>query len=729
MSISVRSIQLSINGTQSQQFKIELEGAKYRIDNLSLRQQLLAPNVLSFVLRKDPEEDISEIQFSACTNFIGKDVTLTLQTDAIEQKLSSFSEGGKNADVEFEGFVTSAHASRYDSEYVIQVEAKSKDAAMFDSPDCHMYNEKSLSDIVNDVVKRSSVKASVQPKYEDQIFYTVQYNESSYGFLQRLASRYGEWMFSTGKELHFGKLSDQESIQLKYPSLDMPEYSVSLQTCHQKFKQSAKLYNEPGKKNDFSNEEDAKDTGNKLNDAVAAASKEIYKAETNKIVTANSIEKDDEAEGSPGKETHKEEMLMQEHMRRSNMLVYHGTTYCSKLKIGMKLTIMDNYVAAAGERSEVQQEEILITEVTHTFGVDAEYSNTFSGIAGSIDYPPYLNPAIYPRCDHPVRADVTDTEDPKHWGRVKVRFTWQEEKEEEQTPWIHVAQPYTGGEDPYGTHLIPEVKSHVFVDFEEGNYERPFVRAAHFGAKTPVDENWYPGNNNVKAIRTASGHTIEIHDTQEDDDRGQKGYIRIYDNELNYYEVLLSTDDKLIKLYSAGNIEMYADNDIIMEAKKNIKMTAKEENVEVRAKKKDVIVKAGTDYDLKAKNNISTHADNESGHYSGGNYWVTTDSEMTLTGKSTVQVISQEDEIQVSAQKSIKMETKEEGSGTVETTTDTFSVSAQKKISLTDTMDMELNCSNGFTAYCATMDINANAKVNITATASIDLKAPIVNET
>ena len=27
---------------------------------------------------------------------------------------------------------------------------------------------------------------------------------------------------------------------------------------------------------------------------------------------------------------------MQEHMRRSNMLVYQGTSYCSKLKIGAK---------------------------------------------------------------------------------------------------------------------------------------------------------------------------------------------------------------------------------------------------------------------------------------------------------------------------------------------------------------------------------------------------------
>ena len=46
---------------------------------------------------------------------------------------------------------------------------------------------------------------------------------------------------------------------------------------------------------------------------------------------------------------------------------------------------------------------------------------------------------------------------------------------------------------------------------------------------------------------------------------GNDGYIRIYDNEKENYILTFSTDQKLIKLESAGNIELIAQNDIIMQ--------------------------------------------------------------------------------------------------------------------------------------------------------------------
>ena len=205
------------------------------------------------------------------------------------------------------------------------------------------------------------------------------------------------------------------------------------------------------------------------------------------------------------------------------MLVYEGNTYCSKMKIGAKLSIKDNYLSSGSsqEKSEVQQDEILITEVVHEFNVDQEYSNTFKGITAAIDYPPYLDPTIHPICNHPIKGVVKDTEDPKHWGRVRIRF-WVPQSRADSTedpkkwsPWIHVSQPYSGADDPkFGTHLIPEINSQVFVEFVGGNMERPYVSGCNMSALfTPVDDAWYPGINNVKAIRTASGHTIEIHDT------------------------------------------------------------------------------------------------------------------------------------------------------------------------------------------------------------------------
>ena len=113
-----------------------------------------------------------------------------------------------------------------------------------------------------------------------------------------------------------------------------------------------------------------------------------------------------------------------------------------------------------------------------------------------------------------------------------------------------------------GAQFIPEIGEEVMVGFEMDNAEKPYIIGALYnGGKGKPDEEWAAskdddGTNTVKAIRTRNGHTIEIHD------KGNDGYIRIYDNKKENYILTLSTDEKLIKLESTGNIELYAKNDI-----------------------------------------------------------------------------------------------------------------------------------------------------------------------
>lgn len=711
MSISVKSISLGINGTLSNKFNIELDGAKYRLDEFKLTQKLLKPCRLKFKLRKDPAEDISEIQFTACSSMIGKPVTLTLQTDSIEQQIVGFAAGSQNADVEFEGFVTNARAVRRESEYVIEVTAETKDTVMNDSPDRALYNEQTLSAIVNDVLQRCGVEGSeVQPKFEDQIFFTVQYNETNYQFLQRLAARYGEWMFNNGKKLHFGKLTDQESIVLAYPSQDLPEYGASLQTYHMLFGYMGQAYNNLPNYVAYSGT-DIEDTGNPLNDAAFAASKENYTSKVYNIMGDAGLESDDVAESvgdydklSPP--VYQESPQSRRQGRRANMLVYEGKTYCSKMKIGAKLTIKDNYINGntMTDKSEVQQDEILITEVEHRFTIDEQYSNTFRGVTAAIDYPPYLDRRIHPVCHHPVRGVVKDTEDPKHWGRVRLRIPLLErdhgpEDKKYWTPWVHVAQPYTNGskERKIGMHLIPEINSVVFVDFEEGNMERPFVREGHFEKRLPVDDEWYPGDNNVKAIRTTSGHTIEIHDKATSDSYQDGGYIRIYDNQTHYYEVLLSTDEKLIRLRSKGNIEMYADRNIIMKAGNDIK------------------VEAGNDYDL--------HAGNEYRAKSDADMWLTTDKILTTVSQEDTYITTKadrHDNVQGRFQTTVEKDYVVHGK-------ENIGLRATKKLAA-KAQDVHLEAENSFKEYSVTQDLNATESINMTATATIDIKAAIIKE-
>ncbi|HEX8660188.1 MAG TPA: phage late control D family protein, partial [Hymenobacter sp.] len=68
--------------------------------------------------------------------------------------------------------------------------------------------KKSLADIVQQVLAPYPVNAlprEVNPARTAPLPYVVQYGESNYQFLQRLAAQYGEWLFFDGKTLHFGR--------------------------------------------------------------------------------------------------------------------------------------------------------------------------------------------------------------------------------------------------------------------------------------------------------------------------------------------------------------------------------------------------------------------------------------------------------------------------------------------------------------------------------------------
>ena len=135
------------------------------------------------------------------------------------------------------------------------------------------------------------------------------------------------------------------------------------------------------------------------------------------------------------------------------------------------------------------------------------------------------------------------------------------------------------------------------MEFENGNVERPYVSTVMPSYEEQIDAAWYKGGNTVKAFRTRSGHTIEIYDNK--DGSGKNGgYIKIYDHKANHYMLTLSTDDKLIKMHSAGNIQLEADNDIIIHAKHDLKMTAdNDQTVEVK-NNQTIDVKNNLTYDV-----------------------------------------------------------------------------------------------------------------------------------
>jgi Rhs element Vgr protein len=629
MSISVKHITVTIDDVKSSGFDLNIDGEIWRLDDFTLHQSLLSYNTLCFNMHKGPKEDDKEAKFLLCSQIIGKEITLSLDTDNIEN-LSLNTNNEKTAEISFRGIIMSASGSRIGSQYIVNVEARSKEALLDDNPNCKSFEEKTLNDIVNDVIEidgNNSIEATVDARFGDAIAYCVQYNETDYQFLQRLARRYGEWLYNDGERMVFGNLVSQEAVRLNYPSKDIPSYNVELKMKHVAFSHLSSSYNayDATCKEGL---EEMQRSYNPLGDSVFEASQSHFSKSTLQNLHSGGFADQDGRETILNVST-----KTQARGEKAGMLTYSGNTYCSKLKIGATLVIVDNFITddVTNAKSDVDQDEILITEIMHTFSSNETYSNHFYGISAACDYPPYANSDVYPVAPS-CRAKVVDNEDPMNWGRIRVQFDWQAQLDEGMiTPWLRIAQPYAGGGK--GFSFIPEIGEEVMIDFEGGNAERPYVKGTLYNGVGDPDPAWVPNGNSsnqIKAIRTRNGHTIEIHD------EGNDGYIRIYDNEKENYILTFSTDRKLIMLESTGNIEMYAKNDIIMHAGHDITATADH----------DISETAHNDMFLAADNDMQRTADNDIREHAGNDRTTTIDrnDSLTVSENQFIQVDDNKDE-------------------------------------------------------------------------------------
>lgn len=325
MSISVKNISVSIDGIKSNEFDIELEGITWHLDNFSLLQSLLSPNSLSFTMHKGPEEDINEALFAVCGQIIGKEITLSLQTEIITPNEA----GDKTDEICYKGVILSASGSRSRSEYYINVISGTWESLLNDNPSCKSFENMTLNDIVNDVIDdyTNHLDSEIDSRYTETIPYCVQYNETNYQFLLRLARRYGEWIFNTGEKLVFGNLPQGDSVKLAYPSQDIPSYNVELKMQHVAFNHVASSYNSYDA-NQKEGIEEMQREYNSLSEKVFQASQENFTKPTLLNLHSGGYADNDGRETILNIST-----KTQARGQKATMLTYSGNTYCSKLKI------------------------------------------------------------------------------------------------------------------------------------------------------------------------------------------------------------------------------------------------------------------------------------------------------------------------------------------------------------------------------------------------------------
>ena len=572
----ISEINVVLDGSSSSQNSLcTINGNEYRLSSYSLSQELLQPMILSFSIEKeDKTETNSDVIFSDSTNIIGK--SLEIHVSTIKTSLSDEDSSSQKAFV-FKGMIIDVSASRTTaSTQSASVTVATWDALLQNAPHCRSFEDMTLKDIIESVLKPySDIKSKISPRVKDKIPYIVQYNQSDYAFISMLAVRFGEWMYNTGETFIFGEIEDSgSSANLEYPGGSLMSYNLHQSMTSFSFNHLLPDYYQYGKEKAILKESAqgvADGAVNNWTDKAFNASMQRFKNEQIATLNAGGFDSGKEDEGSDTILDYS--LKIEAQGKKTGIMTVQGFSKLAMLKIGQTFLIRDNVQNKSGESKDVEQKALKIIGINHSFDYRQEYSNSFTAIPVACNYPSYSDADVFPSAPQ-QRAKVVENKDEQKLGRIRVQFPWQEiQSKEMKTPWLRIAVPYAGASK--GHQFVPEIGEEVMVGFEMDNAEKPYIIGALYnGGNGKPDENWAVSKeedgttNNIKAIRTRNGHTIEIHD------KGDDGYIRIYDNKKENYILTFSTDEKLIKLESTGNIELYAKNDIIMHAGHDINVKA-----------------------------------------------------------------------------------------------------------------------------------------------------------
>ncbi len=599
----IGEINVVLDGSSSSQNSCcSINGEKYKLSNYSLSQELLQPMILNFSIEKENKvETQSDVVFADTTQLIGKSFEINVSTIKTSQEDS-------NAKLQkafvFKGMIIDVSASRATaSTQSASVTVATWDSLLQNAPHCRSFENMTLKDIIDSVLKPySDIKSKISPRFKDKIPYIVQYNQSDYTFISMLAIRFGEWMYNTGETFIFGEIEDSESsANLEYPGGSLMSYNLHQSITSFSINHLLPDYYQYGKEKAILKESAqgvADSSVNNWTDKAYNASIQRFKKDQIAALNAGGFDNGKEGEGADSILDYS--LIIEAQGKKTGIMTVHGFSKLAMLKIGQTFLIRDNVQNKSGENKDVEQKALKVIGINHSFDYRQEYSNSFTAIPVSCNYPSYSNANEYPYAPQ-QRAKVVENKDKQNLGRVRVQFPWQEiQSQEMMTPWLRIAVPYAGVSK--GQQFVPEIGEEVMVGFEMNNAERPYIIGSFYnGGSGKPDENWSVSKedggttNNIKAIRTRNGHTILFND------KGDAGLLEIYDNKNNTYHITLSADDKKIIIYSAGNVEVVAKNNINVSADGNIDVIAKG----------DIGVNADGNIGIKSKGNISMEAKRE----------------------------------------------------------------------------------------------------------------------
>ncbi len=395
----------------------------------------------------------------------------------------------------FHGVVVEAdeNAQRRDS-FLVRVEFASKLALLQRGRDHRIYLDKSVQEVVTDVLERAGIAAvtewATNTSYEPHAN-IVQYGESDYDFMTRL-------LFEEGIGYVVEQAEDAERIvffddDTAYRAIDgdsLLNVSVTRTERQQEISDLVPVYrvaSDQVMQNDYDLENPSADLRTTA-EADDATGREVYVHPASYLDAARGQRLSDR-------------LLERLRLRTETA---EGESDVMRLATGRFFTL------AGSPRAGVDGDYV-VADVRHTFagggGAHSEsrmtYGNRFEGFPIDVVFRP-VEAAPQPVIGGVQHALVTvpggEEIHADANGRVKVRFLWDRSQitDDKSSAWLRVGQLALGG-----SMILPRVDFEVLADFEFGDLDRPVVSGHLYNAEL-APPYALPAGSTVSSMQTAT---------------------------------------------------------------------------------------------------------------------------------------------------------------------------------------------------------------------------------
>ncbi|MEQ9504514.1 MAG: phage baseplate assembly protein V [Deltaproteobacteria bacterium] len=120
-----------------------------------------------------------------------------------------------------------------------------------------------------------------------------------------------------------------------------------------------------------------------------------------------------------------------------------------------------------------------------------------------------LHEAVHERRYGKYRGFVTDNADPEKRGRLRLSVP--SVLGDEETDWALPCLPF-GGAGGYGSFFVPEPGAQIWVEFEEGDVDRPIWVGAFWRSVADVPEDGVKSPPSTRVLQTPGGHVMQFDD-------------------------------------------------------------------------------------------------------------------------------------------------------------------------------------------------------------------------